>query len=116
MKYLSAAIFILDMEIKRDKENMKFWLKQRKYFETILHRFNMKECKPIKVPIPIGVNLFSYHFPKAQVEEEGMYHVPYARAIGSLMYAMAYTNPNIAHLVGVLRGICQNQGRSIGQL
>jgi hypothetical protein len=30
------------------------------------------------------------------------YHVLYARAIGSLMYAMVYTKPYIAHAVGVL--------------
>jgi hypothetical protein len=30
------------------------------------------------------------------------YHVLYARAIGSLMYAMVYTKPDIAHAVGVL--------------
>jgi hypothetical protein len=28
--------------------------------------------------------------------------VPYASVVGSLMYAMVYTRPNIAHAVGVL--------------
>jgi len=31
-----------------------------------------------------------------------MSHVPYASAIGNLMYAMVYTRLNIAHVVGVL--------------
>ena len=31
-----------------------------------------------------------------------MSHVPYASAVGSLMYAMVCTRPNIAHVVGVL--------------
>ena len=58
MKDIGAANFILGiMEIKRNKENRKLWLNQRKYVETILQRFNMQECKPIKVPIPVGVNL-----------------------------------------------------------
>jgi hypothetical protein len=41
MKDLGVANFILGMEIKRDWENMKLWLNQRKYVETILQRFNM---------------------------------------------------------------------------
>jgi len=31
-----------------------------------------------------------------------MSHVPYASAVGSLMYAMVCTRPDIAHVVGVL--------------
>ena len=36
----------------------------------------MKECKPIKVPIPVGVKLSGDQCPKAQDEEEDMSHVP----------------------------------------
>jgi hypothetical protein len=36
MKDLGATNFILGMEIKRDRENKKLWLNQRKYVETIL--------------------------------------------------------------------------------
>jgi hypothetical protein len=41
MKDLGVANFILGMEITRDRKNKKLWLNQRKYVETILHRFNM---------------------------------------------------------------------------
>ena len=57
MKDLGAASLILGMEIKRNSAYRKLWLNQRKYIETILHRFNMQECKPVKVPIPVGVRL-----------------------------------------------------------
>jgi hypothetical protein len=60
MKDLGVANFILGMEIKRDRANKKLWLNQRKYVETILHRFNMQGSKLVKVPIPIGVNLSAY--------------------------------------------------------
>eukprot|EP00253_Pinus_taeda_P024085 PITA_24085 len=55
MKDLVAANYILGMEIKRDRTKRKFWLNQRKHVETILHRFNMHNSKPVKVHIPIGV-------------------------------------------------------------
>jgi hypothetical protein len=102
MKDLGASNFILGMEIKRDRKRRKLWLNQRKYVETILQRFNMQECKPVKVPIPVGVKLSADQCPKTHEEEEDMSHVPYASAVGSLMYAMVCTRPDIAYAVGVL--------------
>ena len=62
----------------------------------------MHESKLVKVPIPVGVNLSVEQCPKTQEEEEDMSRVPYASAVGSLMYAMVCTRPDIAHAVGVL--------------
>ena len=112
MKDLGAASLILGMEIKRNRADRKLWLNQRKYIETILHRFNMQECKPVKVPILVGVRLSSEQCPKTQEEEEeDMSHVPYASAIGSLMYAMVCTRPYIAHAMGDLRRYMSKPGK-----
>ena len=100
MKDLGATNLILGMEIKRNHADRKLWLNQRKYVETILHRFNMQECKLIKVPTPVGARL-TKQCPKTQEEEEDMSHVPYASAVGSLMYAMVCTRLDISHVVGV---------------
>ena len=40
-----------------------------------------------------------------------MSRVPYASAVGSLMYAMVYTRPDIAHAVGVLSRFMSNPGK-----
>jgi len=40
--------------------------------------------------------------PKTGEEEDKMSKVPYASTIGSLMYAMVCTRPDIAHAVGVV--------------
>ena len=37
--------------------------------------------------------------------------VPYASAVDSLMYAMVYTRPNIAHVVGVLGRFMSKPGK-----
>jgi hypothetical protein len=60
----------------------------------------MQECKPVKVPIHVGVKLFVEQCPKTHEEEEDMSCVPYASAVGSLMYAMVCTRPDIAHAWG----------------
>jgi hypothetical protein len=48
----------------------------------------MKECKLVKVPIPVGVNLSTNQCPKTQEEEEDMSRVPYVSEFGSLMYVV----------------------------
>jgi len=58
MKDLGVANYILGMEIKRDWAKWKLWLNQRKYVKTILKSFNMKDSKPMKDPLPVGVKLF----------------------------------------------------------
>jgi len=57
----------------------------------------------VRVPICVGVKLSPEQFPKTKGEEEDMSHVPYARAVGSMMYAMMYTRLDIAHAVGLSR-------------
>eukprot|EP00253_Pinus_taeda_P012410 PITA_12410 len=111
MKDLGAANYILVMEIKRDRAKKKLWLNHRKYLETILQRFNMYDSKPVKVPIPIGVKLYVEECPKTQQEEEYMSRVPYASAVGSLMYAMVCTRLDIAHDVGVLSKFMSKPGK-----
>jgi hypothetical protein len=68
MKDLDAVKFIRGMEIKRDCATRKIWLNQKKYIETVLKRFNMQYCKPIKVPIPVGERLTIEQCPKTLEE------------------------------------------------
>eukprot|EP00253_Pinus_taeda_P029183 PITA_29183 len=69
------------------------------------------DSKMMKVPIPIGVKLSAEQFPNTQEEEEDMSRVPYASAIGSMMYAMVCTRPEIAHAVGVLSRFMSKLGK-----
>ena len=71
----------------------------------------MHGSKPVKVPIPIGVNLSADQCPKTQEEEEDMSHVPYASAVGSLMYVMVCTRPDISHAVGFLSRYMSKPGK-----
>eukprot|EP00253_Pinus_taeda_P004933 PITA_04933 len=71
----------------------------------------MQDSKPVKVPIPVGVRLSVEQCPKTQEEEEDMSRVPYASAVGSLMYAMVCTRRDIAHAVGVLSRFMSKPGK-----
>eukprot|EP00253_Pinus_taeda_P002710 PITA_02710 len=67
--------------------------------------------KLVKVPIHVGVNLSIEQCPKTQEEEEDMSCVPYASTVGSPMYVMVCTRPDIAHAVGVLSRFMSKPGK-----
>eukprot|EP00253_Pinus_taeda_P006515 PITA_06515 len=69
------------------------------------------DSKLMKVPIHVDVKLSAEQCPKTQEEEEEMSHVPYASAVGSLMYAMVYTRLDITHVVGVLSRFMSKPGK-----
>ena len=54
------------------------------------------------LPFVHGVHLSKEHSPKTPQEEEDMRRVPYASAVGSLMYAMLCTRPDICYAVGIV--------------
>jgi hypothetical protein len=112
MKDLGSAKFILGMEIIRDRVGRKLWLSQRKYITNVLERFNMTDCKQQVVPMLHGTKLSVNDSPKSPDEIEDMKRVPYASAVGSLMYAMVSTRPDIAQAVGVLSRFMANPGKS----
>ncbi|GJU79718.1 retrovirus-related pol polyprotein from transposon TNT 1-94 [Tanacetum coccineum] len=111
MKDLGPANKILGMQIHRDRVSRKSWLLQKSYVKKILQRFNMQDCKPISTPFPTDVKLSSKMSPSSEKERMKISRVPYASAMGSLMFAMICTRPDIAHAVGVVSRYMAEPGR-----
>ena len=70
--------------------------------EKVLQCFSMENAKAVSTPLPSHLKLTKEMCPNTQKEEDKMSKVPYALAIGSLMYAMVCTRLDIAHAVGVV--------------
>nr|GEU39688.1 retrovirus-related Pol polyprotein from transposon TNT 1-94 [Tanacetum cinerariifolium] len=111
MKDLGPANKILGMQIYRDRVSRKIWLSQKSYVKKILQRFNMQDCKPISTPFPTNVKLSFKMSPSSEKERMEMSRVPYASTMGSLMFAMICTRPDIAHAVGVVSRYMAKPGR-----
>nr|GEY10698.1 retrovirus-related Pol polyprotein from transposon TNT 1-94 [Tanacetum cinerariifolium] len=111
MKDLGPVNKILGMQIHRDRVSRKIWLSRKSYVKKILQRFNMQDCKPISTPFPTNVKLSSKMSPSSEEERMEMSRVPYASAVGSLMFAMICTRPDIAHAVGVVSRYMAEPGR-----
>ncbi|GKA88247.1 retrovirus-related pol polyprotein from transposon TNT 1-94, partial [Tanacetum coccineum] len=111
MKDLGPANKILGMQIHRDRVSRKIWLSQKSYVKKILQRFNMQDCKPISTPFATNIKLSSKMSPSSEKERMEMSRVPYASAVGSLMFAMICTRPDIAHAVGVVSRYMAEPGK-----
>ena len=102
MKDLGEAAYILGIQIFRDRKNRKLALSQASYIDKIMDRFSMQDSKKGQLPFRHEVHLSNEQSPKTPQEVEDMRHIPYASAVGSLMYAMLCTRPDICYAVGVV--------------
>ena len=78
--------------------------------EKVLENFSMNNVKPINVPVASHFKLSSVLSPRTNEEKQYMSHVPYANAVGNLMYVMVSTRPHISHAVGVVSRFMANRG------
>ncbi|CAI7852387.1 unnamed protein product [Closterium sp. NIES-54] len=85
------------MEIRRDRAARTISLSQSFYIQSILERFEMSQAKPVSTPLPANHQLTALAIPAPSSELR-----PYPEHVGSLMYAMMCTRPNLAYPLSVL--------------
>ena len=102
MKDMGEATYILGINISRDCSKRLLSLSQEPYIKKVLIRFNMQDCKPINTPISKSEALNRMMCHQTPHEKEQMRKVPYANAVGSLMYAMMCTRPDICYAIGLV--------------
>lgn len=99
MKDLGAARRILGMDIFRDRENGVIRLSQTEYLKKVVSNFRMAEEKVSMTPI-------GAHFKLAAVKERDEFlnteKFPYCSAVGSMMYAMVGSRPDLAYGIGLV--------------
>src|SRR3954465_1034918 len=101
MKDLGEASYILDIKIYRDRSRRLIGLSQITYLDKILKKFKMDGSKKGFLPMLQGKTLSKTQSPASAEEREIMDKVPYASAIGSIMYVMLCTRPDVAHAISL---------------
>ena len=71
----------------------------------------MSNAKPVGVPLANHFKLSKSWCPSSKKEIEEMSTIPYSSAVGSLIYVMVCTRPDIAHAVGVVSRFLSNPGK-----
>ncbi|KAJ9568333.1 hypothetical protein OSB04_004299 [Centaurea solstitialis] len=110
MKDLGEAAYILSIKIYRNRSKRLIGLSQSTYINKILKKFRMDESKKGFIPMQHGIVLSKTQCPVSSQDQDKMKSVPYASAIGSIMYAMLCTRPDVAYSVSVTSRYQQNLG------
>ena len=110
MKDLGEANYVLGIRLFRDRKNKMIALSQASYIDKIIDKYAMQEAKKGSQPSIAGLTLSLDDCPKTSEEREHMSKVPYASVVGSLMYAMLCTRPDVCFAVGMVSRYQANPG------
>jgi hypothetical protein len=96
MTDLGETSHFLGMEVHRDREARLMYLHQAAYIRAMLERYGMADCAPLRIPLAVGAKL------PVVTQEEKSFHNLYQSMVGSLMYLMVATRPDLAYAVGAV--------------
>ncbi|GJX27182.1 retrotransposon protein, putative, ty1-copia subclass [Tanacetum coccineum] len=96
MKDLGKAAYVLRIKIIHDRSKQLIALSQSAYLEKILKRFMMENSKKMYTPMMEKPDYRKSQGARTPSEVQRMQRVPYDSAIGSIMYAVRYTRPDVA--------------------
>nr|GEU88614.1 hypothetical protein [Tanacetum cinerariifolium] len=96
MKDLGDATYIIGIKIYRDRSKRLIGLSQYTYLDKILRRFKMENSKKGNLPLHHGIKISKDLCPKIDEELDRTSRVPYASVVGSIMYAMTCTRPDVS--------------------
>jgi hypothetical protein len=112
MKDLGEATYILDIKIYRDRSKRLTGLSQGAYIDKILNRFNMQDSMRGFLKISHGFTLRKNQCPSTPAEQERTRVIPYNLAIGSIMYTMFCTRPDVSYALSVMSRYQSNYGEA----
>ncbi|GKB32418.1 retrotransposon protein, putative, ty1-copia subclass, partial [Tanacetum coccineum] len=114
MKELGEAKKILGIEIVRDRSRKILRVSQSGYVSKILNNFIIDNGKLVKMSLGGHFKLSLKDCPVKDYDVERMSKVPYANAVGSLMYLMVCMRPDIAYAVSIVSRYLANVGLVYG--
>ena len=99
------------MKIIHDRKQGLIWLSQEDYVKKVLERFNIDNAKPVGSPLATHFKISSNQCFSNEEDKRKMMKISYSLAVGSLMYLMVCTRPDMAHAIGVVSLFLSNPGK-----
>lgn len=78
--------------------------------KEILEKFGMADCRSVGIPMAVGSPLTKQLSPTSQAELDATKDLPYRQALGSIMYTMCMTRPDLSYAVSALSQFASNPG------
>jgi Reverse transcriptase (RNA-dependent DNA polymerase) len=101
IKYLGETVYILGIKIYRDRFKRLIKLSQNTYIDKVLNWFSMQNSKKGFLPMNYDSQLSKTQYLLTTDEQSIMSRVPYASAIGSIMYVILCTRPDVLYALSV---------------
>jgi len=110
LRDLGPTTFLLGIAVSQDCVAGRVELSQRQYVLDILERFGFSSCSPVVTPMIPSLRLSKADALSTDAERAEMANLPYANAVGALLYLAMATRPDIAYGVSVLCRFIANPG------
>ncbi|XP_062089634.1 secreted RxLR effector protein 161-like [Humulus lupulus] len=79
--------------------------------KVVGNRFGFADAKPVSTPISHQFRISCSQAPTTEEEASYLEFIPYTRIVGSIMYIMVCTRPDICHGVSVVSRFMSKQGQ-----
>ena len=99
------ADYFVGLLINRDRNNRYLHISQPTYINKILTRFSIQDSRPKNTPADPGTRLTHNTAPTKKLSKQLF---PYQVAVGSLLYCMITTRPDISYAVGEVTRFSNN--------
>ncbi|POM63291.1 Gag-pol Polyprotein [Phytophthora palmivora] len=96
MSDLGEVKYLLGWSIQRDRKNRTIFIHQHKYATKVIDRFSDYIPYPIATPAERNAKLSVSSQPSSEQEKDAMSSIPYRQAVGSVMYLMVGTRPDMS--------------------
>lgn len=103
-----AFDYFVGLKISHDESKKKVYLSQPEYITKILHRFNMENCQPKSLPADPNSRLTAKKKPSLHENHQDDEIFPYREAVGSLIYLVVTSCPDISFSVNQVAQHCKN--------
>jgi hypothetical protein len=87
------------------------FLSQQNYTKKVLQHFNMHDAKSVNTPITPHFKLSAAQCPNINQEIKYILRVSYSNAVGSLMYAMVCSRPDLLYAIFFVSRYIPNPGK-----
>ena len=104
---LGPISFYLGMTVVRDRANRILWLNQKAYIERVVSKYGLTGCKPVHTPMDESFDPIKNEAQASEKEIE-----QYQGMVGSIMFAMIETRPDIANAVSIVSRLAQNPSQA----
>ena len=108
MSDMDELRFCLGLQVERGNDWI--WLGQSTYIDDVVERFNLEQATVRSTPMKCGNILSKAMAPDTLEEKIEMDKIPYRKGIGSVMYAMIGSRPDVAYSLSELSKYLDNPG------